>query len=433
MSDNKWELIFINEEFKIYLNSEEFAELSKLSKVMRLKLKSKVFEKISFVNAFNDFTCHELQKLNGITDLSINNQHDFSADDYISHLNRCLQQFVPYTKNASFKPYSNHYQLLEASNVLRQLTKISISGIVVSLTAFKKTLFNLKSLKNLSIESSKFIKYKCDPNLTATVKLPATLEAINWQCCKFYICGLEEDPQILNYNYDNVLSPNSDLLFEFDHFPKLRELSTFLAPVLFNTEFLAIHPEIIALNLIIEKLNESTVPIFGKIQNIKKLGLNVESMSFALNMDSTQLNFQELTHLKFELVNLNNWSILEKLVKLSPNLIDLRVTFNRHVYHFLVELINNTPSLQKLVIKAERNRKYNIDYLAVCPCLKLLDIYFDADVVPTMLKLSQFPSLKTINFSKKFYDESYLSTLNHKTVPEPWRVIEMEDFIRYCR
>jgi hypothetical protein len=432
MSNNKWELIFISEEFKTYLTTSNFFELSKLSKIMRLKLKYKVFENISFINDSNDPTFHKHQESSDITKISSNSKYGISAVNYTKFFNRHLQQYLPYTKGVNFKMCSNHYQLLETSNVLLQLTKLSISETIVSLAAFKKTLLNLKSLENLSIESSKFIHYKCDSNSSTAVKLPGNLKIINWQRCKFYICDLEKDPQILNYNYNNILSPHSDLLFEFTHFPKLRKLSTFLLPILF-TEFIAIHAEIFALNLVFEKLNESTVPIFSKIQNIKKLELNINSMCFTLNMNSIQLSFQELTHLNFELVNLNNWGAFEKLVKSSPNLIDLRVTFNRNVYHFLIELINKTPSLQKLVIIAERNRKYNIEYLALCPCLKYLEICFDADIITTMLKLYQFLTLKMVSFSKKLYDENYLSTLNQEFVPKPWRAIKVEGFIRYRR
>ncbi|KXN70651.1 hypothetical protein CONCODRAFT_17435 [Conidiobolus coronatus NRRL 28638] len=52
------------------------------------------------------------------------------VSEYIPTFIICIQPLAHYTKSVNFKLYSNHYQLLEISRVLNQLTQLSISDIV---------------------------------------------------------------------------------------------------------------------------------------------------------------------------------------------------------------------------------------------------------------------------------------------------------------
>jgi hypothetical protein len=434
MSKINWELIFINNgEFNAYLNTADFIELSKLSKLMRIKLRPKVFENICFTDIFSEFLCQELAQYNINTKHYNSDSYYFPVAKYKSSFIKCLQSFAPYTMSVKFKLYSNHYQLLEVSRVFRQLTILSISGIVVSLAAFSNALFNLQSLESLSIERNKFIQYIPEWGSSTSVILPNNLNHISWQRCKVYLCNLEEDPQLMKYNYHNTLSEHVDFQFQIDTFPKLRKFSCFLLPIIFNTDFLLNHPKLSSFSFTIDKLDEASTTIFHKIQNIGSLELNVISMDMNLNLETFSLSLRNLTSVEFYAVKANNWPIFEKVVLSSPNLAELKVNFIHNVYHFLIELINTIPSLQKLVISSLSYSRYGIEYLKPSSSLKCLEIGFDTDIVSTLLKLSNYSSLKVVIFSKKFYDEYYLSTFNNGIVPLPWKLVNIGEFLSYYK
>ncbi|KXN67223.1 hypothetical protein CONCODRAFT_19751 [Conidiobolus coronatus NRRL 28638] len=416
---------------KISFDVDVIAILNKLSKIPNIKAVSfrKYFHKE--YSLFNQDLKIEYWRLIDIQDNS--DSYYFHVAKYNPSFVKCLQSFTPYVMSVKLKLYSNHYQLLEVSRVLRQLTILSISGIVVSLTAFNNALLNLQSLESLSIERNKFIQYIPEWGSSTSVILPSSLKNINWQRCKIYLCSLQEDPQLMKYNYHNTLSEHADLHFQIDTFTKLRKLSCFLLPIFFNTNFLLDHSKLNTFSFTIDKLDEASTSIFYKIRNINNLELNVNSMDLNLNLDMISLSLCNLTSVEFYAVKANNWPIFEKVVLSSPNLAELKVNFIHSVYHFLIELINTIPSLQKLVINSLSYKRFDIEYLKSSSSLKYLEIGFDTDIVSTLLKLSNYSSLKTVIFSKKFYDDYYLSTFNHGIAPFPWKLINIGAFLRYYK
>jgi hypothetical protein len=161
MGKINWEIIFINniDQLNAFLNTNYFAELSQLSKIIRLKFKPKLFSKIIVNDNIYENISGKISKSNKIYsnfDVLINK---LPINEYIEIFNRCFNSFIPYINSIDLKTHSNHYQLLEVSNLATNLTSLSIYNTLISLAVFNKALNTLKCLERLRVDSVNFIIY----------------------------------------------------------------------------------------------------------------------------------------------------------------------------------------------------------------------------------------------------------------------------------
>ncbi|KXN70655.1 hypothetical protein CONCODRAFT_70452 [Conidiobolus coronatus NRRL 28638] len=388
-----WELIIINnEEFKYYLNNSDLKELSKMSKIVRLKLKHKLKKNLIYLNLVMFII------LTIFTEIPI--------IDYTKLFNRRLKQFLPYIKRINFKAYSTHYHLLEASNLLPNLTSLSTFGATLSLAAFKNALNNLKNLKILKIEAIHFIQYRGESDRFTRIKLPINLSYIKWKHCSISVSDLEEDPQSIKFIYNQTLSEHNYRLF-------------------------LINPQLTRVNLLITIFNDVALYVLSLIPNIKAMKICVDHLHN--NLNDANLKYLELNSLCYYRADLRNWPLFELIVNSSPNLVDIRVELIFDKGPPLIELINKLQNLQKLTIKSVAHIDLKFEDLSHSSTLKYLEIWINIDINSVLVNLAQCCNLEVICFRKELFASNYLLNLKQESIPEPWNLVNIGDFIRYYR
>ncbi|KXN70654.1 hypothetical protein CONCODRAFT_170483 [Conidiobolus coronatus NRRL 28638] len=429
INKTKWELVFINnDEFKNYLNRCDFIQLSKLSKITRLKLKSKVFEEIYISKWYKKLIIEELSKCYDIRDWHNVNSSDLSIYDHIKSFNLQIHEIKPYIKSINIMSLSNHFHLSEISSLFSQLTSLYIYDAKISLTAFINALNSLKALQNLKIITVSFIQYRNETYPIIPIKLPITLKSIHWTNNTVSLCDLEEEPLTINFGYGRTLSGRIKFLFQHDNYPNLKKFSSILLPTLFNSKILSNNPNLNCLDLKINVLSETEVSMIQLAQNIKKLELGIDSLN--LNLSGITLNFPCLNSIYLFKVDNRIWPFLEKLTLSSPNLSELKIEFHSDKLLPVINLANNLGYLQKLIIDSKCPINLNFNNFNPSPTLKHLEILFMQDIYRHLPKLSQSHTLKVVSFRKGAYNNIYLSTLNQENTPKPWKLAIVGESIK---
>lgn len=433
MSKIKWELIFINnkDEINSYLESYDLKEMSQMSKSVRLKTKTRLLSNILIDDNIDNIVIKELCNSKQIFKYSISSFLDLPATAYIELFNICIQKLLPYINSINLKNYGNHYQLLEVSTLLPKLSKLTINNNIISFTAFKTALDNFENLEYLKIDSVNFVQYRNENYSLTPIKLPCSLKSILWQYCKVFLCELECDPQTINSDvYESMLYEHSAILFQPISLPNLKHLCSFSLPVQFYIDLMQNNTQLTSLDIKISSLNELSVALFNNIQNIKKMSLLIDRSEFDFN--AVKWCFPNLTSLKFYGVDQEIWKLLEKLVRSCPNIEELRFNFHTDTSPPLIELINNTQSLKKLVVGSGKSLSFNFEDFKLHPRLNQLEFLLELDISPLLLKLIKFPNFKLLSFKRGYFSNTSSSIIHdQQSVPKPWKLIKTEQYYRY--
>ncbi|KXN70681.1 hypothetical protein CONCODRAFT_70477 [Conidiobolus coronatus NRRL 28638] len=431
MTKINWELIFINNsEFKGYLNSCDIMEMSKLSKLVRLKLKSGLFENITIGHTIDDFIVNEYSKLNSVpscnADLS-----NLSVKEYIPLFRKYIQNIIPYIKRINIISGASHYQLLEVSNQLARISILSIYQTRISLSAFQSAINKFQYLESLSIKKTSFIIYKNEKDSVNNIKLPSSLKYLNWSLSKSYIVTLERDPQLIKYSYGRTLIEGSYILIQPEHFSNLVKYSSDLSHPDMDKELASLNPNLVSISLNIFLLTREKVSILKSLQSIKKLELSITQVY--CDKQFFNFNFPNLTHLCFHYAARKNWPILVNVILSSPNLSEFNIGTKSYTNCNIFELINIIKKLKKLTIRPDYTEELDFKDFKSNSNLNYLEIWYRCDINSVLDELAKFTNLNQIAFKSKFFDKDYLSSISQENTSNRWRIINTQEFIKYYK
>jgi hypothetical protein len=430
MSVIKWETIFIsNYEFKTYLNSCDFIGLSMLCKLTRLKLKPIIFESFYINSSANGFLIDDSLSSNIQKTIDLKNIYNLSVGEYNILLNNSLKEFLPYINTVGIKNYGSHYHLLKLSQLTPQISNLYIYNITISLSSFKIVLNNLINIQNLKVLYINFIQYSGEVNPAESFSLPSTLKCIDWQFCRVFPCILEKDPQSINYSYELPLSESRELLFQPDHLPSLKKFTSHNLPISVSEKMLTNNPQLTILDFKITDIN--SIRILELIQNIKRLVFRVYYLNYDLN--TLNLNFAKLTYLDFYINNAEIWPLLEKFALSSPNLLDLKVQFERYSAPPISDIVNKAHNLESLAIISFDEISINFKEFKPSSSLKYLEVSFYCDIYLVLSDLVPCSGLNTICFDNIIFSDFYLQATKIGDIPKPWRLVKINDAVKYYR
>jgi hypothetical protein len=433
MSEIKWDIIFINNnEFNYYLKKSDYIELCKLSKLVRLKLRPRLFESVIIGKNIEKVLNEEYEDSEKSHSYPVNKALDLSFTEYIKLFNICIEKFCPYIKYIKLGKHSNHYQLLEISKTFSQLSKLSISNTKIGLISFQKALGGLKFLESFSIHGVSFLHYNGDPESVKSIILPNTLKYLDWQSCNVLHTVVEEDPQSASFDYFGTESAHSMIQFQPDYFSRLKLYSSYLLDEYpFNIDILRLNPQLRYLKLWIGEFNETNASVINLIHNVKNLELYVDRLIFNLKM----INFSlpNLTYLRFYRAELRVWPLIEKLALSSPNLSELRIEIGIYTDPNIIELANNLPNLKKLAIQSYFDINPNFEEFRPGPKFEYLELHAQLNVHPILNRLTQYPNFKAVIFNKSFFELSNLLNQDQENTVPPWKLINTQKFIKYYK
>ncbi|KXN70683.1 hypothetical protein CONCODRAFT_70479 [Conidiobolus coronatus NRRL 28638] len=434
MSMIKWDLVFINNniEFFTYLSTSDFKEVSLISKLLRLKYKPKLFERILISSNIDKCIIEEYAKLNIFNSFPRIKIEKLPVVGYITYFSICMQRFQPYVKSVRFGLFASHCQTLEVSILFPQLSSLFITNFTIELSIFQKVLNNLQSLKRLSISLMDFLHVNTDLSNLKPIKLPNTLKYIDWQNCKVSLCTLNEGPQTMYYSCVRTGLYRNMFRFEPENFPNLKYFSCHLiseSPI--NIEIFKLNPQLTHLKLKIEEFNQDTSLMLNLVHSIKKMELTIDNLNFNLTM--INLNLPNLTCLHFYGVSTVIWPIIEKLSHSSPRLAELLIHFASDGNYQIIELINNLSNLQRLTVKSYYRLNLNFDEFKPSSKFKYFDLYTELDILPVLKSLDKHPIFKLARFNKWCFDNAYLLIKDQENTPKPWKLVDGVNFVKFYK
>jgi hypothetical protein len=434
MSVVKWDLVFINNnvEFFIYSSTSDFKEISLTSKLIRLKYKPKLFERILISSNIDKCINEEYIKSNVSTSLTGIKVEKLPVTDYIPYFNICMQRFRPYVKSVRFALFASHCQILEVSRLFSQISSLMVSNFTIELSAFQKVLNNLQSLEKFSISLIDFLHSDKGPNSIKPIKLPNKLKYLEWQNCNISLCTFSEGPQPMYYRYVRTGIYANMPRFEPENFSNLKYYSSHLVSESpFNIEILKLNPQLTHLKLKIEEFNQDASLMLNLIHSIKKMELTIQSLNFDLS--KINLKLPNLTSLHFYGVCTEIWPIIEKLSLSSPKLSDLLIHFGSDGYYQIIELVNNLLNLQKLTIKSYYRLSLNFEEFKPSSKLKYFDLFTELDILPVLNSLDKCPMFKLARFNKWCFDNAHILIKDQENTPKPWKLVDGVNFVKFYK
>jgi ribosome biogenesis protein Tsr3 len=437
MSAIKWDFILTNiDEFKEYFENSDLIEVSKLSKLARLKLRRYIFENIIISSNVDEAIIYEILESKACAGNSIINLSNLAFDEYIVWFNRSIHKILPYIKHLNIINFGNHHHLLEITNFISHLSSLKIHSATLSLTAFQAVLDRLQNLESLSATLSHFIQFRREGNDFVSVRLPNNIQSLVWISCKASLWDLDEDPKSINYTYNKLILRQGLCQFQLNSYPSLISYSSQIDSDIFDRQILELNPQLSRLNYTISSLEDNVITLFNLFQNIKSLELNI--FYVYRDISDVNLNFPKLTYLSISGLDVRNSQFLKKMVLSSPSLIDLKIDWNDNsglsvIEATLISLVNRKLNFKKLSIKARDQANLNFEYFKPDIILNHLEICYNINVPITLLKLSHCDNLKTISIMQKYINKDHYSDLSEQNSPKPWKYLKLGDCIKYYK
>ncbi|KXN67710.1 hypothetical protein CONCODRAFT_10161 [Conidiobolus coronatus NRRL 28638] len=380
----KWDEIFILYEFKTYLARSEFIELSLLNKLLREKLKHKVFYKLNIDDDFllqfpNYFYQNEFDIENELNDEleTVKKFQSSRIEPFITDLIRVFDTFGLHLKQIEFdRLYRPGYFIIPVVGNFTQLSSLSIYNCELELKIFIKFMTKLCKLEYLSIKNLQFLALYEEWPLDSEALLPQTLQVLELGNMRLRKTDLHKDP----YRF---LIDNSGFMNDYYYIPPqhLRNLKHLII-----TEDIAYYsgyiPKFLDLN---QHLTRITFPCYYLSSSIvKSLSTinRVNEIQIVFKYDSYQLrNFDimplDSVHvLSIESIPSGHYPKVYILINLFPKLTRFHASFDYFEGKFIEILAAKLGHLNSIELEIQyfSSEEFDLSIFSNIETLKL-DIY----------------------------------------------------------
>ncbi|KXN66812.1 hypothetical protein CONCODRAFT_11253 [Conidiobolus coronatus NRRL 28638] len=369
-----WLNIIIQQDFIQYLESDLLKEIALISKLVREKLKSRLFSNLELSDNNYDFKFQEnlfIELLNFYANQESQSysrrmlKHrlkslnvETSLNDYIYS----LKDIKMFTKSFYFDELKKcEYFLFLIIPIFDNLTSLKLNHCTIPLIGFYKLGESLSSLKSIELILVTFIKLPKEEIKPVDIKFPCNLTNLDIFYCAISNNKLPLDPVKFMLSNDNRVATNNYILPNVT-IPNLKNLA-----FIENDEnsiglknFLSANPSLYSLN--IERFDMS---IIQKLNSLNSLELDIIEYIDTKFQAPILVNIKKL---KFRSIYFDNFENIKKLCSLCSNLqeLDFNMTYSDQVQssinNFLVPVLSSLHQLKtfKLSLTTEENENLDI-------------------------------------------------------------------------
>ncbi|KXN67128.1 hypothetical protein CONCODRAFT_120917 [Conidiobolus coronatus NRRL 28638] len=368
-SQINWEDVLITKEFQACLQFEDLKELSLVSKLLRSKLKPKLFSNIvlngklfdpCFINGKNliyeyfEFFRY-IMSWNSIEEYEDSHCKELEVEPAYKEFEDQILGFKHLVKSFNLTELgSAGYYLLPLANSFSNLNTLKILNCTVSLSGFNDLLSSKDKLTSIELTYTNFTKLPTEKLKLEDVKFPKTLTNLY-----VYECHLGENELITNpydFLFDKVYSgTTNDFILPSTSIPSLKNLS-FLAPYYNDSglnEFLGANNQLEFLHFKSSSLDQVKIDHFQKSKTLKKLEIVCESEMFNEVNIPTLSSIEEI---EIQYLRPKVFTTIKDLCLSSPNLKKLNIIFDTYddfanmVNRLLSDVIANSHNLKELTL-----------------------------------------------------------------------------------
>ncbi|KXN65489.1 hypothetical protein CONCODRAFT_74255 [Conidiobolus coronatus NRRL 28638] len=324
-----WENVLIIKEYQKYLHITDIIEISLLSKLIRQKLKLRLFESIKFNG-------RQFEKYFNSRDSLILGSFEFikhyemyftvigfdkspytglKAEDALQELEDDLINVKSSVKSFEFSYTSRiGYYLFPLLYIFDNLTRLKIFDCIIPLAEFCKLLKCLK-LENLDIVDSSFTKHPNEELTTEDIRFPNTLKVLSISTCNF--CSDSFLLTLQKYLFGKANCNNiSDFKFPSAKIPSLVSfaLKTIYSGDYGASQFLLNNPQLEHLKIESDHLDQVKFDYISKSKTIKNLELictTIEHHQIAISTPPPKL--ESIKELRFYNVSDEIYYILKDI------------------------------------------------------------------------------------------------------------------------
>jgi hypothetical protein len=426
----RWDGIFILYEFKSYLARWELIEVSLLNKLLRERLKYKVFYRVKLNNDFLlQFPNYFYRK-----EFTIENEYNRGLETMPSFQNNRIDPFVEVLIE-KLSTFGVHLKQMELDRLYRpgcfvvplvsnftQLASLSICNCELELNIFNKLILKLYKLESLSIKNLQFLILDEEWPLNTGTLLPRTLSELELGNMCLRKTDLHKNPYkflfIDNSGYMNdyyyILPqqlPNlkrliisKDTTFYSDYIPNLLNLNPQLTYIAFPYYYLSSYVG----NYLNISSNINEIQIVFKFESYEFRNFNIEPL-------------ESVNILSIKSINSNHYRKVYTLISLCPKLIRFHASFDYFDNGFIESLLAKLDHLKAIELEVGYFRLGKLD-LSIFSNIESVRLNTGSTQI-IIYKLPTQPSkLKSIKISTNSYREILNFMLEERSNSHIWDI-----------
>jgi hypothetical protein len=436
VKNTKWDGIFTLYEFNSYLAKGEFIEIISLNKLLREKLKHKVFYKINishkFLLDFPNYIYYKKFDIKKEPDVELQTTKNFQnniIDPFITDLIKGLNTFCSHLKQIEFSElFRSGYFIVPLVSNFNNLTSLSISECELDLKIFNDFILKFYKLEFLSIKYLMFLTLNEEWPLVSQTLLPQTLKELELgsirimetdlhkSLCEFlneeswFVCDCYYIP-VQHLPYLKHLIITKDIAYNRDYIPNILKLNPQLTCVTFPCYYLS--PNVIESLSVASNINE--IQIVFKYDNYRLRDFDI------MPLDSVNT-------LSIKSIPSSHFHKVYTIIELFPKITKFYASFGYFDNVFFAIFITDLKYLKNIELEIDYYSDEELD-LSILSNIETLKLDFSYRKTIRYKLPTQPSNLKLIKITSKNYLESFNFMLEDYKGSSIWNITLLGEII----
>jgi hypothetical protein len=425
-----WDRVFILYEFQQYSSIIELLEISLLNRLLREKLKSKIFYGIEFNDLhlcqLPGYFSREILANESEPSASLETTVDFKKDKidpFVAKLVNQVSILSPYFKSIEFFDLGRvgNFIVPIAYNFLH-LTSLKIDDCIMKLKDFNQLMSKLKQLEFLYLRDCRFMRLLGEDSIEHEAHLSSSLKELHISIIYLLTTVALNSPYEILYNYD-ISIEEEEFYLTSHHISSIKKLELYSSDNddKFICSFLSKNPQLTHIKLPLSNFIPETVKILSDNNNIEHMNIDLFYVDVDYSLDIALPRLLSLTSLSMPFISRNEYIRVYQIIDACPNLTKLDLEMAIYSTEFLSNVLKKLEKLKwlKLIITNFKKSELDFSLFSNIETLKFASVNkcsipFKFPTPPMRLKsitiLSGAQYIETANY----LSESYINSVNWK-------------------
>jgi hypothetical protein len=414
----KWEVILNLFEVQQYLSIDDFIRISLLNKLLRSKLKRKIFHRVqicySNLSQALDFSNSDYFRFENdfVGDLeAIKARLNYKIDPFIDELISEIECFSTYFKSLKLSFLGREcYFILNSIYSFNQLSCLIMCDCYIGLKDFNQLMSKLSKLEKLDLQDIKFMKDSMEGPIESDIALPTSLIELSLSNLHLGTANNLINLYQSLFNYDTNI--NTEVLYlPPQHLPNLKKflLYTAIEDNNFINDFISLNPQLLSIKLSYSNLNFEFFKILSKNNNLKHAQMEFNYYEENIFNEESLPVLHSLNSLFIPYISRVGGGYLRiyQIIDACPNLTKVDFAIKDYNVNLINRIIENLKQLNTMVLKIYNLSTKEVD-LTLFKNIKCLKLSIFSDYIINYKLPSPPIELRSVTISaNKEYIENY--------------------------
>ncbi|KXN67233.1 hypothetical protein CONCODRAFT_19759 [Conidiobolus coronatus NRRL 28638] len=332
---NNWSYLLSTRDISIYLGINNILELSLINKLIRSKLKSLVYRKLT---------------------LNEDNLLKFFTSQECIEVGDNLKDFRNYCRSFIFDSISNDFPIFSAVDHFDRLTSLSLIFVKLPLFDLIKILNKLSLLESLTLRLVLANKELDEEQLIHKIILPKTLKSLTWVEVNNAWQYVSNERNALTLRQ---ISHHIIYLGE-QYCPNLTQLTYDIEPVVRHeniANFIKCNPQLKSININLDSLNYSILDTIHKNNQLTKLAIRFKNND-SHSIPPIEFILSSVKRFEIDGYKSDTIPLIAQLTQQMPNIQNLSIPYESYYIPFINSIILNLPKLTHLELINQSASEY---------------------------------------------------------------------------